>query len=151
MRVVTRNATTPTTGTIVLLTRLSRAVFVRSTVDLVGMRLRELGALAYLRDHQEATQHAVSKALCIDANNCVLLLNDLEALEYVERRRDPLDRRRHLVELTATGRVALERAELAQSTGEDDVLAALSAEERGQLQRLLSHALEGQATDLDDE
>jgi DNA-binding MarR family transcriptional regulator len=81
----------------------------------------------------------------------VLLLNDLEALEYVERRRDPMDRRRHLVELTATGRVALERAELAQSTVEDDVLAALSAEERGQLQRLLSHALEGQATDLDDE
>ena len=139
------------TGPIVLLTRLARVVYRRSTVDLVGMRLRELGALAYLRDHQEATQHAVSKALCIDANNCVLLLNDLEALHYVERRRDPMDRRRHLVELTTTGRVALERAELAQSTVEDDVLAALSTEERGQLQRLLSRALEGQGSDLDDQ
>jgi DNA-binding MarR family transcriptional regulator len=139
------------TGPIVLLTRLARVVYRRSTVDLVGMRLRELGALAYLRDHQEATQHAVSKALCIDANNCVLLLNDLEALHYVERRRDPIDRRRHLVELTTTGRVALERAELAQSTVEDDVLAALSTEERGQLQRLLSRALEGQGSDLDDQ
>ena len=139
------------TGPIVLLTRLARVVYRRSTVDLVGMRLRELGALAYLRDHQEATQHAVSKALCIDANNCVLLLNDLEALHYVERRRDPMDRRRHLVDLTTTGRVALERAELAQSTVEDDVLAALSTEERGQLQRLLSRALEGQGSDLDDQ
>jgi DNA-binding MarR family transcriptional regulator len=143
--------TATATGPIVLLTRLARVVYRRSTVDLVGMRLRELGALAYLRDHQEATQHALSKALCIDANNCVLLLNDLEALDYVERRRDPMDRRRHLVELTPTGRVALERAELAQSTVEDDVLAALSAEERRQLQRLLSRALEGQASDLDDE
>jgi DNA-binding MarR family transcriptional regulator len=138
------------TGSIVLLTRLARVVFRRSTVELVGMRIRELGALAYLRDHQLATQHALSQALCIDANNCVLLLNDLESLHYVERRRDPLDRRRHLVELTATGRIALERAELAQASVEDDVLGALSAEERCELQRLLSRALEGQPSDVDD-
>jgi DNA-binding MarR family transcriptional regulator len=131
------------TGPIVLLTRLARVVYRRSTVELVGLKLRELGALAYLRDHQEATQHALSQALCIDANNCVLLLNDLEAQDYVERRRDPMDRRRHLVELTATGRVALERAERAQGSVEDDVLGALSAEERCVLQRLLSRALEG--------
>jgi DNA-binding MarR family transcriptional regulator len=130
------------TGPIVLLTRLARLVYRRSTVELVGLRLRELGALAYLRDHQAATQHALSQALCLDANNCVLLLNDLEALDYVERRRDPLDRRRHLVELTPTGRTALERAELAQGSVEDDVLGRLSPEERGVLQRLLSQALE---------
>jgi DNA-binding MarR family transcriptional regulator len=138
------------TGPIVLLTRLARVVYRRSTVELVGMRLRELGALAYLRDHQLATQNALSKALSIDANNCVLLLNDLEALAYVQRRRDPMDRRRHLVELTADGRAALERAELAQSSVEDDVLGTLSAEERCVLQRLLSRALEGQDSDVDD-
>jgi len=147
----TQTATATATGPIVLLTRLARVVYRRSTVELVGMRLRELGALAYLRDHHQASQNAMSKALCIDANNCVLLLNDLEALQYVERRRDPLDRRRHLVELTAAGRVALERAELAQGSVADDVLGALSAEERCQLQRLLRHALEGQPADVDDE
>jgi DNA-binding MarR family transcriptional regulator len=136
------------TGPIVLLTQLARLVYRRSTVELVGMKIREMGALAYLRDHHLASQHALSKGLSIDANNCVLLLNDLEALEYVERRRDPIDRRRHLVELTAKGRVALERAELAQSSIEDEILGALSLEERSQLQGLLSRALEG---DVDDE
>jgi DNA-binding MarR family transcriptional regulator len=97
------------------------------------------------------SQHALSKALSLDANNCVLLLNDLEDLQYVERRRDPMDRRRHLVELTTKGRAALERAELAQSTVEDDVLGALNPEERCVLQRLLSRALEGQPSDADDE
>jgi DNA-binding MarR family transcriptional regulator len=132
------------TGPIVLLIRLARVVYQRSTVELVGMRLKELGALTYVRDHHEATQHALSKALSLDANNCVLLLNDLETLHCIERRRDPLDRRRHLVELTPEGRVALERAELAQAGIEDEVLGALSAEERCVLQRLLVRALEGQ-------
>jgi len=140
----TGTSASTSTGPIILLIRLARAVYQRSTVELVGMRLKELGALTYLRDHQQATQNALSKALSLDANNCVLLLNDLESLHYVERRRDPMDRRRHLVELTAAGRVALERAELAQASVEDDVLGALSAEERCVLQRLLRQALEGQ-------
>jgi DNA-binding MarR family transcriptional regulator len=139
------------TGPIVLLTQLARVVYRRSTVELVGMRLRELGALAYLRDHQLASQHALSKALSLDANNCVLLLNDLEALHYVERRRDPVDRRRHLVELTTKGRVALERAERAQGSVEDEILGALDTEERSMLQRLLSRALEGERAGGDDE
>jgi len=139
------------TGPIVLLTRLARVVYRRSTAELLGMTIRELGALAYLRDHHLATQHALSKALSIDANNCVLLLNDLEARQFVERRRDPMDRRRHLVELTAIGRTALDRAELAQGSVEDQVLGMLSTEERSVLQRLLTRALEGQLSDMDDE
>jgi DNA-binding MarR family transcriptional regulator len=139
------------TGPIVLLTQLARVVYRRSTVELVGMRIRELGALAYLRDHQQASQNTLSKGLSIDANNCVLLLNELEAMHYVERRRDPLDRRRHLVELTTEGRVALERAELAQGSVEDEILSALSPQERSVLQQLLSRALEGQRSDVDDE
>jgi DNA-binding MarR family transcriptional regulator len=134
------------TGSIVLLTRLARVVYRQSTVDLVGMSLKELGALAYLRDHQMATQQSLIEALCLDANNCVLLLNDLEALQYVERRRDPVDRRRHLVALTDAGRAALERAERAQESVEDDVLGALSQDERYMLRNLLSRALDGQGS-----
>jgi DNA-binding MarR family transcriptional regulator len=135
------------TGSIVLLTRLARVVFRRSTVELVGMNLKELATLAYLRDHEQASQQALSEALCVDANTCVLLLNELERMEYVERRRDPTDRRRHLVKLTDTGHHALERAEFAQGSVEDEVLSALTADERSKLQRLLSKALEGQRTD----
>jgi DNA-binding MarR family transcriptional regulator len=132
------------TGSIVLLTRLARVVYRRSTVDLLGMGLKELGALAYLRDNETSSQHALFEALCIDANSCVLLLNELERLGYVERRRDPQDRRRHLVTVTAVGLKALEEAEHAQGSIEDDVLGALSTEERDTLHRLLSQALSGQ-------
>src|SRR5271168_4682573 len=98
---------TGTTGTIVLLTRLARAVLLRSSVDLVGMNLRNMVTLAYLRDHPNVSQHRMTEDLSMDSNTGVLVLNDLEDLEYAERRRDPSDRRRHIVEITEAGLEAL--------------------------------------------
>lgn len=133
------------TGTIVLLTRLARVVYRGSPESLLGLPLKHLAVLAYLRDHQQVTQQTLAEALCTDANTCVLILNELEKLDRVERRRDPADRRRHLVAITQTGVDALERAEQAQATIEDDVLAALGLEERETLRSLLHRALEGAA------
>ena len=56
-----------------------------------------------LRDHSPIPQQELGELLCVDANNLVLLLNDLEAREFAFRRRDPADRRRHLVEITDEG------------------------------------------------
>ena len=143
--VTARNATTPTTpttGTIVLLTRLSRAVFVRSSVDLVGMNLKNMVVLAYLRDHPSASQQVLTEDLSMDSNTGVLVLNDLEDLEFVERRRDPADRRRHIVDITDAGLEALERAEVAQGSIEDEILGGLSDSERVTFRRLLVKALE---------
>jgi DNA-binding MarR family transcriptional regulator len=133
-------------GSVVLLTRLARVVYRKSNEELLGIRLKNLMALAYLRDHLEATQQLFSEAMHLDANNCVLLLNELEGLGFATRQRDPSDRRRHLVTITESGRIALERAEQAQETIEDDVLGALSPEERATLNRLLSLALDGTRT-----
>ncbi|HWF16567.1 MAG TPA: MarR family transcriptional regulator [Acidimicrobiales bacterium] len=130
------------TGTIVLLTRLSRAVFLRSSVELVGMNLRNMVTLAYLRDHPGVSQQTMAEDLSMDSNTGVLVLNDLEDLEYAERRRDRADRRRHLVQITRAGLEALEHAELAQGTIEDEILGGLSASERAELRRLLVKALE---------
>jgi DNA-binding MarR family transcriptional regulator len=127
----------------VLLTRLAKQVYRRSSEELLGMHLRLLMALSYLRDHDSAPQQELAEALCMDANNVVLLLNELEDLGHVARRRDPEDRRRHLVELTTQGRRALTHAERAQESIEDEVLRALDAEERATLWRLLTRALHG--------
>ena len=132
----------PTTGTIVLLTRLARVVYRRSTVELVGMNLKNMGVLAYLRDHPGASQGTMTEDLGIDSNTGVLVLNDLEDLDYVERRRDPSDRRRHLVDVTEVGLAALEQAEAAQGSIEDEVLGRLSESERATFRRLLVTALE---------
>jgi DNA-binding MarR family transcriptional regulator len=46
--------------------------------------------------------------------------------------------------MTDAGRLALERAERAQESVEDEILAALGAEERATLAHLLRRALDGQ-------
>src|SRR3979411_825682 len=97
-------------GSMVLLTRLAKQVYRRSSDELLGMQLRHLVALCYLRAHDACPQHELADAFCMDANNVVLLLNELEQLGYATRLRDPLDRRRHVVQLTAAGRSALEGA-----------------------------------------
>jgi DNA-binding MarR family transcriptional regulator len=90
-----------------------------------------------------APQHELAEAFCMDANNVVLLLNELEQLSYVTRLRDPDDRRRHVVQLTPTGAEALRLAEHAQEAIEDDVLKALDPSERATLWQLLTRALYG--------
>jgi DNA-binding MarR family transcriptional regulator len=69
------------------------------------------------------------------------MLNDLEAAGWAQRRRDPDDRRRHVVEITASGRKALARAEQALDGLEEDVLDGLSADERATLRELLARAV----------
>jgi DNA-binding MarR family transcriptional regulator len=127
----------------VLLPRLSKQVMRRSSAELLGMDLRLLMALSYLGDHDGAPQQELVDALCMDAKNVVLLLNDLEDYGHVVRRRDPEDRRRHRVHITAEGRDALERAARAQEAIEDEVLRGLDAEERATLWRLLIRAVRG--------
>jgi DNA-binding MarR family transcriptional regulator len=134
------------TGPILLLTQLSRLISRKSTPELLGQTLKELATLSYLRDYREPTQQQLTEGLCIDTNYCVMLLNDLEASGLVERRRDPTDRRRHIVTMTDQGRKALQSAEAAQQTLEDEILGALNAQERSELAHLLRKAIDGQGT-----
>ena len=94
------------------------------------MHLRHLVALSYVRDHDACPQQELAEAFCMDANNVVLLLNELEQLGYVTRLRDPErppppPRRAH-----ARGRQRAELAERAQEAIEDEVLQALDPDER---------------------
>ena len=128
-------------GTVVMLLRLAKVIHKRSTDERLGIKLRQLMLLSYLREGAPAPQQQLCESLWLDPNNCVLLLNELEEMGYVERRRDPADRRRHMVDITDEGRVALERAERAQEEIGDELLSALSDEERATLRSLLSRAV----------
>jgi DNA-binding MarR family transcriptional regulator len=120
---------------------LSKAVHRASSEELLGMRLRQFLVLSYVERQAPALQQALCETLMLDANNCVLLLNELEDAGWVERRRDPVDRRRHVVELTEEGRRALDRAREAQEALEGEILSGLEPEERDQLRALLRKAL----------
>ena len=136
-------STKTTPGVTVLLTQLSRVVYRRTSEDRLGMRMKEFAMLAHLREHAPIPQQELGEMLCIDANNLVLLLNDLESSGFAYRRRDPTDRRRHLVEVTDEGLAAFEKGERGMESVEDDVLAPLTGGERVELQALLVKALEG--------
>ena len=136
-------------GFVSLVTQLSKLLHRRSTEELLGMRLKAYMALGYIRDHPGTTQQELENGLWMDANTVVLILNELEAAQFSVRRRDPQDRRRHIVELTPSGRRALDRADSARENLEDDLLAALSAEERKTLLKLVQRVLDAMVQPAD--
>ena len=131
------------TGSIGLLMRLTRLIHRRETEDVIGMKLKHFIVLTQIRDFGgTVSQKTLGESLNFDANNLVLLLNDVEIDDRIRRERDPADRRRHVVVITKQGEKDLERAEELLETLEEDLLAGLDADDRATLRRLLSRALE---------
>lgn len=126
-------------GTLMLLSRLSKQAMRATPESDMGMSIRHFMALHSIPG--EMPQRQLAEVMCIDANNTVILLNELEALGWVVRERDPQDRRRHVVRITDAGRAAYDRALAARDGIEDDVLGSLSEAERRQLHDLLARAL----------
>ena len=131
---------TKTKGTITLLAAISKVIHRRTTEELLGIKWKHFVALSALYE-RALSQQSLCDQMVMDPNNCVILLNELEAQGYVERRRDPADRRRHIVEVTAAGREAFDRSVRAREQIEDDVLGALDPAERETLRSLLIKAL----------
>ena len=106
-----------------------------------GLRPRHLIALRLLQQQGPVTQQALAETLSLDPSNVVGLLNDLEERGLITRRRDPEDRRRHIVEASPLGKEQLELANARLSCVENELLSALSAEERSTLYDLLVRAV----------
>ena len=125
-----------------LLDHLARLTRLRAESALapLGLRPRHLVALTMLRDLGSPTQQALAAALRADRTNLIGLLNELESDSLILRRRSAEDRRRHFVELTDDGAERLAEAETAVAAAEDEVLAALDADQREALYQLLAQA-----------
>jgi len=131
-----------------LLAQLGRAItrHYRTQLAPIGLTPRETSALLQLRAEGPVSQQALGCTLDVDASNLVALLNDLEAENLISRRRDPDDRRRHLVDISDRGTALVDQVEEAAAGAEDQFFAALTAEERGLLRDLLERVSESAET-----
>jgi DNA-binding MarR family transcriptional regulator len=104
------------------------------------LRPRHLIALKLLSEQGPSSQQGLADALSLDPSNVVGLLNELEERGLITRRRDPADRRRHIVELSTKGESELRLAYAQFDCIEDDLFSALSPGERATLYSLLVRA-----------
>jgi DNA-binding MarR family transcriptional regulator len=102
-----------------------------------GLHPYHHGILTVLGERSLDTQGAIADALGYDRGQLVGLLDDLEERGLVERRRDPNDRRRHIVRITADGEKMLRRLRTLSRQIEDEFLSPLSDAERADLHALL--------------
>jgi DNA-binding MarR family transcriptional regulator len=112
-----------------------------------GMKPPQAGVLLTLRDRGAMTQQALGDLLHVDPSNLVGILNELEDNGLAVRRRDPDDRRRHIVEISPVGLEQVAGIEEVVAEVEDGLLAGLDEGERAQLQRLLGRVVERAAAE----
>jgi DNA-binding MarR family transcriptional regulator len=98
---------------------------------------RQFRLLALLGDQGATGQSELAAALGADPSILVTMLNPLEDDGLISRERDPSDRRRHVVTLTAAGEAHLVRTAQAQREAEDELFDVLDNEQREQLRGLL--------------
>ena len=102
-----------------------------------GLSPFRYAVLALLEEDPRETQAAIADALGYDRSHVVRLLDELEERDLVVRKRDPEDRRRHVVKMTPEGRKMLAKLRAIVARLEDHFLAPLDRDERAALHALL--------------
>lgn len=119
--------------------------------ELTGVRIRAALAVAGLHPRSAMTlmqlapgatsQRELAADMGVDPSQLVAVLNELESAGLCERRRDPADRRRHIVEVTPAGRDTLERIDDAVGAAERELFGGLTDAEQAQLRSLLDRVV----------
>ena len=122
--------------------QMSREAFDRA-VGPMGLKSRHYGALAVLDAEGPRAQRELGERLQIDRSTMVSVVDDLEGMGLVERRRDREDRRRYELTLTEAGRRTLSEAGGLVEGVQEAVLTPLDEAQRRELHGLLMALLRG--------
>jgi DNA-binding MarR family transcriptional regulator len=107
-----------------------------------GIKPRHVAALIELRDRGELTQQSLCGQLHLDPTNLVAILNELEERGFATRRRDPADRRRHIVQISKKGVAVLDKVSEVMDAVEADLLEGFDPAERERFEGLLASVWE---------
>ena len=121
-----------------------------SVLTEMGLSYREFLVLAFT-SADELSQQDVARRLSTDPTLIVATVDALEDRGVLERTRDPRDRRRYVLVVTAEGRKLLAKTAKLASQEEDEFLAPLAADERERLGTLLRTVLAPKLTWLGDD
>ena len=117
-------------------------------INTPGITGRHYGCLTLIADEGPMTQQRLGERMGVDRTTVVSIVDALERQGFVERRRNPDDRRAYALQVTAKGAQWQERVtELVLET-EAEFLAPLSADERKQLVEMLQRVLMSQPAEL---
>ncbi len=132
-------------NTAVLLARLGTAIKSQALDEFeqAGFSMYHYSVLAVLGEGDSSAQASIAQCLGLDSSQLVGVLDALEGQGLVERRRDPNDRRRHAVSLTADGKRQLVRLRAIAKGLEESVLGPLDAGSRKTLHELLEQIASG--------
>jgi DNA-binding MarR family transcriptional regulator len=122
-----------------LLARLGQESMARFRRSLRPLNLgaQQFVVLKQLQAFGSCSQGELADALGIDYSNLASVTGQLYTRGLIERHRDPADRRRYVVQLTADGQQLLRDGDGVIESGEEDMLSSLDEAEREQLWDLL--------------
>lgn len=112
-----------------------------SAIDERGLTAKHMGVIKLLMGRGPLRQTEIAEITRGDRTTAMLLVDQLEKVGYVERRRDPSDRRAHAVTVTQAGRDWLEAVEPRVRAAEKSFLEPLDGHEQAQLHALLGKLL----------
>jgi DNA-binding MarR family transcriptional regulator len=117
------------------------AALVGESLAQEGVGRQHFAVLTSLAEQGAASQAALGRRLWIDRSDLHALMTELERDGLIARVRDPADRRRNIVTLTASGKALLKRLDKRVDAAQTALLEPLSAAERRELVRLLDRVL----------
>lgn len=103
----------------------------------LGLEPRHAGTLFRLAASEGLSQQAIGDLIGLNPTRMVFLVDELEQLGLVERRKNPADRRSYALYLTGEGRDKLREMRESTIKHQDELGASLTAAERVQLTSLL--------------
>jgi DNA-binding MarR family transcriptional regulator len=112
-----------------------------------GARRHHYALLTTLNEVGPGSQAELSDCSAIDRGDMVATIDELVERGLAERASDPTDRRRNVVTITPAGRRLLRKLDRLVARIQDQLLAALSVDEREQLVLLLSRVVDHHAKD----